>query len=94
MKKLTVKQREKIKGLIANQVQCDEDEITPHAHVINDLGGDSLDWVELVMCLEEAFEIQITDAEAEKAFNLESIEKLVEKKLNGSAESTSNESVA
>jgi acyl carrier protein len=85
MRKLTKKECDKIKEIIANQTQCDESEITPKSHVMHDLGGDSLDAIELIMCLEEHFEIQITDTEAEKAMTVEQIEKLVERKLNDPA---------
>lgn len=94
MKTLTSKQKEKLKEIIANQLQCDEDEITANSHVMHDLGADSLDTVELIMEIEEYFEIQIDDNEAEKATTYEKIEQLVEKKLNESAKPTSNEPVA
>ena len=57
---------EKVKQVIVEQLGVDEAEVTPNAHFIDDLGADSLDIVELVMALEETFEIQIPDEEAEK----------------------------
>ena len=57
---------EKVKQLIAEQLGVDEAEVTPSASFVDDLGADSLDQVELVMALEEAFDLEISDAEAEK----------------------------
>jgi acyl carrier protein len=57
---------EKVKQLIAEQLGVDEAEVTPSASFVDDLGADSLDQVELVMALEEAFDLEISDADAEK----------------------------
>ena len=57
---------EKVKKIIAEQLSVAEDQITPEASFVEDLGADSLDTVELVMALEEEFEIDIPDEEAEK----------------------------
>jgi acyl carrier protein len=56
----------KVVDIIANQLGVEKDVITPEANVIDDLGADSLDIVELVMALEEAFDMEIPDEEAEK----------------------------
>jgi len=48
------------------QLGVDEEEVTPDASFVDDLGADSLDTVELVMALEEHFDIQIPDEDAEK----------------------------
>jgi acyl carrier protein len=57
---------EKVKQIISEQLGVDEAEITPTASFTDDLGADSLDQVELVMALEEAFDLEISDEDAEK----------------------------
>ena len=56
----------KIVEIIANQLGIDHGDVTPEASVVDDLGADSLDVVELVMALEEEFNLEIPDEEAEK----------------------------
>ncbi|HEY2030081.1 MAG TPA: acyl carrier protein [Myxococcales bacterium] len=55
----------KVKGIIAEQLGVGEDEIKAESAFIEDLGADSLDIVELVMAMEEEFEVEIPDEEAE-----------------------------
>ena len=57
---------EKVKQIISEQLGVEEAEVTPSASFIDDLGADSLDTVELVMALEENFDIEIPDDAAEK----------------------------
>ena len=57
---------EKVKQLISEQLGVDENEVTPSASFVDGLGADSLDQVELVMALEEAFGVEIPDEDAEK----------------------------
>ena len=57
---------EKIKSIIAEQLGVKAEEVTPQASFIDDLGADSLDTVELIMALEEEFNVEIPDEDAEK----------------------------
>ncbi len=57
---------EKVKQIIVEQLGVDEGEVTANASFVDDLGADSLDRVELVMALEEAYDIEISDEDAEK----------------------------
>src|SRR5207247_4634250 len=57
---------EKVKEIIVEQLGVEEDEVTPNAKFIEDLGADSLDTVELVMDREEHFDIVVPDEDAEK----------------------------
>ncbi len=57
---------ERVKKIVAEQLDVKEEEVTNNASFIEDLGADSLDNVELVMALEEEFELEIPDEQAEK----------------------------
>jgi len=57
---------EKVRSIVADQLSVDAAEVKPESNFQNDLGADSLDTVELVMALEEEFETEIPDEEAEK----------------------------
>lgn len=57
---------ERVKAIVAEQLGVDEDQVTAEASFMDDLGADSLDTVELVMALEEEFDIEISDEDAEK----------------------------
>ena len=57
---------DRVKQIIVEQLGVDAAEVTPNAHFVNDLGADSLDTVELVMALEEEFDTEIPDEQAEK----------------------------
>ncbi|ABA88685.1 acyl carrier protein [Syntrophotalea carbinolica DSM 2380] len=57
---------EKVQQIIAEQLGVDEAQVTGDASFMDDLGADSLDTVELVMALEEEFDIEISDEDAEK----------------------------
>lgn len=57
---------EKVKKIVSEQLSVDPSEVTPQASFASDLGADSLDVVELVMALEESFDIEIPDEAAEK----------------------------
>ena len=57
---------EKVKEIIVDQLGVDENQVVKSASFIEDLGADSLDTVELVMALEEEFDVEISDEDAEK----------------------------
>ncbi len=57
---------DQVKKIIVEQLGVDEEEVTPDASFVDDLGADSLDTVELVMAFEEEFGIEIPDEDAEK----------------------------
>jgi acyl carrier protein len=57
---------ERVKEIIVDQLGVSADQVTPGAKFVEDLGADSLDTVELVMALEEEFDVEVPDDEAEK----------------------------
>ena len=63
---------ERVKKIIVDQLGADAAAVKPEASFIEDLGADSLDTVELVMALEEEFDIEIPDEEAEKITTVQS----------------------
>lgn len=71
----------KVKKIIVEQLICDESDVTPESDIKEDLGADSLDMVELVMVIEEEFEIVIVDADAEKIKTVSDIYKFLNKTL-------------
>ncbi|NUQ69263.1 MAG: acyl carrier protein [Chthonomonadales bacterium] len=71
---------DRVKKVIANKLHCSEEEITEGASFIEDLGADSLDNVELVMGLEEEFDVDISDEEAEKIRTVGDALKFIEEK--------------
>ena len=64
---------EKVKSIIIEQLGVTEGSVTLEASFIDDLGADSLDIVELIMALEEEFDIEIPDADAEKVVTVEDV---------------------
>ena len=57
---------DKVKEIVVEQLGVEEDAVTMSASIVDDRGADSLDIVELIMAFEEAFDIEIPDADAEK----------------------------
>ena len=68
----------RVKDIIVEQLGVNPDQVTPDAKFIEDLGADSLDTVELVMALEEAFGNEIPDEQAEKLQSVGDVIKYIE----------------
>ncbi|MDB9372481.1 acyl carrier protein [Nodularia sphaerocarpa] len=75
----------KVKKIVVDQLSVEEDKITPEANFANDLGADSLDTVELVMALEEEFDIEIPDESAEKITTVQEAVDYIKDKVAASA---------
>ena len=73
---------DKVKAIVVEQLGVAEDQVTPEAKFVEDLGADSLDQVELVMALEEAFDAEIPDEEAEKLTTVGDAIAYIESKSN------------
>lgn len=71
----------KLMELICDQLGVNEDEVQPNSEFQTDLGADELDFVELIMAMEEEFEIAITDEEADRATTPSKALELVKSKL-------------
>lgn len=69
---------EQVKGIIVDQLSVDESEVTLGSSLRDDLDADSLDLVEIVMILEEAFDIQISDEDGDKMKTVADAVKIVE----------------
>lgn len=64
---------EKVKKIVVEQLEVEPSTVTPQASFANDLGADSLDTVELVMALEEEFDIEIPDEDAEQIHTVQNV---------------------
>ncbi len=73
---------ERVKKIVAEQLGVKEEDVKPEASFVEDLGADSLDTVELVMALEEEFETEIPDEEAEKITTVQLAIKFIEENLS------------
>ena len=71
----------KVKAITSEQLGVEESQITMSAKFVDDLGADSLDTVELIMALEENFDIEISDEEAEKLKDVQKVVEYIEKNL-------------
>lgn len=71
---------ERVQKVLVEQLDVSPDEVTPQASVIDDLGADSLDVVEIVMALEEEFDVEIPDEEAEKLVTVQKIVDYIDEK--------------
>jgi len=74
---------EKVKKITSEQLGVEESQVTPEAKFIDDLGADSLDTVELVMALEEEFDLEISDEEAEKLITVQKVVAYLNEHLEG-----------
>jgi acyl carrier protein len=72
---------ERLKKIIVEQLGVDESEVVPSASFVEDLNADSLDLVELIMSLEEEFQLQISDEDAEKITTVQEAEDYIEEHL-------------
>ena len=73
---------EKVKNIIVEQLGVDVETVTPEASFIDDLGADSLDIVELVMTMEEEFDLEIPDEDAEKIKTVNDVVNYIKAKVN------------
>jgi acyl carrier protein len=78
---------EKVKKIVAEQLSVEADKITPQSSFVDDLGADSLDTVELVMALEEDFDIEIPDEAAEKITTVQDTVDYINQQVATSAKS-------
>jgi len=81
MKKRSTNVETRIKEIIADQLGLREEEVKSEASFVDDLGADSLDIVELIMTMEEEFELEIPDEEAEKILKVQDAINYVSSKL-------------
>ena len=72
---------ERLRKLVAEQLDVEEDKIVAEASFIDDLEADSLDLVELIMSLEEEFDIEISDEEAEKLTTVGEAQTFIQSRL-------------
>ena len=74
---------EKLKGIIADVLNVDENEITMETTFVDDLGADSLDVFQIIMCIEEEFDIEIAQDEAEKIVSVGDAVEEIKNAING-----------
>lgn len=73
--------QERVKQIIVEQLAVKEEQVNNEASFVDDLGADSLDTVELVMALEEEFDIEIPDEDAEKIATVQNVINYIEAQL-------------
>ncbi len=77
---------DRVKAIVVEQLGVEADQVTPQSKFVEDLGADSLDVVELVMALEEEFDLEIPDEDAEKIATVGEAVKYVERHVEAPAE--------
>ena len=74
--------QDKARALIASKMKLDESEVTPEKHLFNDLGADSLDFVELCVTLEREFNVKLSEEDTAKVKTVGDLYELIEKYVN------------
>lgn len=77
---------DRVKAIVVEQLGVEADQVTPQSKFVEDLGADSLDVVELVMALEEEFDLEIPDEDAEKIATVGEASKYIERHAEAPAE--------
>ncbi|MBR1423751.1 MAG: acyl carrier protein [Ruminococcus sp.] len=72
---------DKVSEIIVDQLECEKDDVTMEASITDDLGADSLDVVDLVMSIEESFDVEIPDEDVEGIKTVGDIVKYIESKV-------------
>ena len=75
--------KDRIRGLVCEQLGVDPADLRAESDILDDLGADSLDVVELVMAIEETFDIEVPDEDAEGMRTLGDVEKYVTARVSG-----------
>jgi len=70
--------QERLYALVANQLGLEREELVPEAHILDDLGADSLDVVELMLALEESFNIVVPDEDVERLQTIGDVQQYLE----------------
>jgi acyl carrier protein len=70
--------QERLYALVANQLGLEREELVPEAHILDDLGADSLDVVELMLALEESFDIVVSDEDFERLQTIADVQQYLE----------------
>ncbi len=72
---------EKIKKIVSEQLDVDPEQVVPEASFVDDLGADSLDLTELIMAMEDEFDLEIDDEEAQKLRTVQDVINYIESKV-------------
>lgn len=75
---------DKVREIVASQLGVDESEVTPEASILDDLGADSLDVVELVMALEEEFDLEVPDEDVETLRTIADVARYIGERVRAS----------